>query len=96
MECRHCCFYEVYPSGEKGECRRFPPAPLAPRSLLYALSNLVWFAANEQEVAQQDHFEPEGPGAEIADMSNWPVVHREDWCGEFSAKPSATNQPDIS
>lgn len=85
LTCKGCRFYkEDRAESWTGLCRRYPPASPAPKSLLWALSELVWFAAGESATVNQEEHSPEGQGSDNNDRALWPSVYEDDWCGEFS------------
>ena len=86
--CASCRFYHTPYRDEQreGYCRRYPPAPPAPKSLLWVLAEILWFVAGETATANDDKYNPEGKGADDNDRALFPMVYDEDWCGEFNAR----------
>jgi len=87
--CGACRFW-AKPSKVPGicSCRRYPPGPPAPPSMLWALSQLVWFAAGEAETTTDRYFDAESQQSIDIDATNFPPTHDDDWCGEFAALAS--------
>lgn len=87
--CANCRFYRApyREGGLEGYCHRYPPAPPAPKSLLWVLAEICWFVAGEEETANNENFNPEGKGADDNDKSLFPIVYNDDWCGEFQKAP---------
>lgn len=84
-KCGNCRFWAQPSRNGTGSCRRHPPAPSTPRSTLWALSQLVWFAAGEALTNADKNFDPEAQSSIDIDGTNFPPTDEDDWCGEFAA-----------